>query len=123
MSYNYGGVRGYGGMPITESVRLAERALGRALKRPEQVHHVNEDKLDDRPENLVICPNAAYHALLHIRTRALRESGNANLRSCGFCGKYDDPELMYDRAKRNPNGSFIHRSCHAEYERKRRAKT
>jgi len=55
-----------GGSPIyqLEHRLVAERALGRPLKRSEHVHHVNMDKADNRPENLVIC-TLEYNSWLH----------------------------------------------------------
>lgn len=50
-------------------------ALGKSLPTKAVVHHMNEDKLDNRPENLVICPDQAYHMLLH---KLLREAQNKN---------------------------------------------
>jgi hypothetical protein len=38
--------------------KRAEKALGRPLKRPELVHHHSR-------KQLVICPDAAYHRMLH----------------------------------------------------------
>lgn len=44
---------------------VMEQKLGRRLSRYEHVHHINHDKLDNRPENLVVLSpkeHASYHA-------------------------------------------------------------
>jgi hypothetical protein len=53
-------------------ITLAEEALGKPLPKGAVVHHWNGDKADNSPENLVICPNTTYHALLHRRQRKLK---------------------------------------------------
>lgn len=88
-------------------VIAAERALGRALPDGAVVHHVNEDKSDNRGANLVICPSMKYHALLHIRTKALAETGDANKRKCKICRTYDDP----DKLRILDNGAVYHLEC------------
>lgn len=47
---------------------VMEANLKRALHRDEIVHHINEDKTDDKPSNLTILTRAE-HARLHIKAR------------------------------------------------------
>ena len=64
-----------------QHVLVAERALGKDLPKGAVVHHVNEIKSDNRPENLVICPNESYHRLLHKRQREYNLRGRCDLES------------------------------------------
>lgn len=92
---------------------IAARVLGRPLPRGAEVHHFDEDKLNNAPSNLVICPSKAYHRLLHVRQRALRECGNANYKKCRFCKSYDDPSNMVAWG----GNSHCHKTCSYAYYR------
>ena len=75
---------------------VAEQKLGRALRRGEIAHHVNGDKLDNRPENIIVLAGIAEHKALHRSANSHRRMpGEANPVipcACG-CGqsllKYD----------------------------------
>lgn len=55
---------------VYEHVLVASKALGKAIPKGAVVHHVNGLRGDNRPENLVICENEAYHKLIHARMKA-----------------------------------------------------
>lgn len=60
------------GKRVYEHTYLAEKALGKPLPKGAVVHHLNELPWDNHtPLNLVICPDQAYHMLLHKRARDL----------------------------------------------------
>lgn len=55
-----------------EHILVAEKTIGRRLKKgKEVVHHINGDKSDNRPENLLVC-DRSRHRSLH---RSLGEIG------------------------------------------------
>lgn len=76
---------------------VAEQKLGRQLRPGEVVHHINEDRTDNRPENLEVFPSHAEHNARHRKTGFdLRLPGEPNPTiDCGCgCGatfpKYDE---------------------------------
>lgn len=109
--HNNGGNRRY------EHILIAERILGRRLPDGAQIHHVDGNPSNNANSNLVICPDDAYHKLLHRRQRAMDSCGNPNWEKCTYCKSWDDPLNMSIRK----NGRAVHLACERSHDRKRRS--
>lgn len=104
------------GRSVAKHIAVAEKAIGKVLPHGALVHHVDEDTLNNDPKNLVICPDEAYHKLLHRRMRALDACGNANWVKCQYCQGWDDPRNMSSVQKNDrPSTTYWHVSCRQEY--------
>jgi hypothetical protein len=94
---------------IAEHTLVAERSLGKRLPAGAQVHHVDEDRKNNKPANLVVCQDQTYHKLLHRRMVALRECGHADWRRCGICKQWSPPDDLWIGKE-----WCAHRSCNAK---------
>lgn len=70
---------------VLEHTLVAERVIGHYLPPNAVVHHVNEARWDNRPNNLVICQDERYHRLLHVRMKRKETFGSPNLKQCEKC--------------------------------------
>lgn len=108
------------GVRTVEHVLIAESVLGKKLPLGAVVHHADGNPRNNAKMNLVICPDQAYHFLLHTRMDALAACGNASWLKCEYCKQYDDPaNLRLYKQKRGANFKGRHRKCHAEAQIKR----
>jgi hypothetical protein len=102
-----------------EHVLVAERAIGKPLPPGAQVHHWDGDRGNNAPRNLVVCPDQAYHRLIHRRMAAFEACGDPTWMPCRLCKRYDAPGNLYVA----PNSAnAYHRTCSAAYARAHRAK-
>ena len=91
---------------VQASRLVAEEALlGRGLLDGEVVHHVNEDSLDDSPENLWVFASQGDHMAYH-RGESVKVVAKYKGR-CHFCNKY----VTLSNYGIFANGKYICREC------------
>lgn len=119
-------VRRLDGVPCErfEHLVIAEGVLSRPLPAKAEVHHANGDNSDNRPSNLVVCENHAYHFLLHVRAAAVAAGVPANWRRCPFCQTYDAPAnlVLNHRNRKGDQPSFCHYDCRSKYNKEYHAR-
>lgn len=101
-----------------EHILLAEKVLGKPLPKGAVVHHADGNSFNNTLTNLVICPDRAYHNLLHARMRALAVCGHADWRKCSYCKEYDNPENMVIQkhyGRPIEGNSMMHKQCKLDY--------
>jgi len=76
---------------ILEHILVAEGIIGKHLSAKTVIHHVDGNRQNNSPNNLVICEDNNYHLLLHQRMNAFKFGGDKNMRKCIHCKKYDHP--------------------------------
>ena len=86
------GYRKYAGK--LEHIKVAEAAFGGPLPKGSVVHHIDYNKTNNSPSNLLIC-SRAYHMVIHQRTDAMNATGNPESRRCNICKQYDEKANLY----------------------------
>jgi hypothetical protein len=110
-----------GGKAREVHVVTAERALGRKLPRGAQVHHVDGNKHNNEPSNLVICQDYRYHKLLHARAVIVKAGGDPNTQKvCRECREVKALADFHRAANNGVNGrSGWCKACQRAHDRRR----
>ena len=84
---------------IAEHRLVCEKKLGRRLKKTEVVHHINDDRGDNSPDNLVVCTrkehNEIHDSVKNIQSKksldkmrkVLKERRTGQYKRCYACNK------------------------------------
>lgn len=103
---------------IPEHILMVEAALGRFLVDDEIVHHRDEDRANNIPENLQVCHDNFEHLMEHRWMRARKECGHADWRLCRGCKQWGPPDEIVAADIRRPHISVgFHQVCRKEYNR------
>lgn len=104
---------------IYEHVIVAEKLLGRKLKQKEVVHHIDGNKKNNAPENIMVFATNADHIRFHRGGTPFREgdvwkstSKEKESAICKFCGKVFYPVQASKHTK------YCSPKCKAEDKRK-----
>ena len=85
-----------GGNWVYEHRFVMEKHLGRKLSHNEQVHHINEDTLDNRVENLMVV-TAQTHRRIHA---AIGSRWARHFDHCVLCNRFDSVHMSKGRCAR-----------------------
>ena|SRR5437762_8637400 len=98
---------------IAYHIIVAERALGKKLPKGAEVHHFDENKTNNRNDNLVICESRKYHRLLHVRQRIVSWGGDPNINKiCTCCNTLKLKTEFYSDSSRYDGLHAKCISCH-----------
>lgn len=91
---------------------IAEKALGHPLPKGAEVHHLDGNRKNSNPSNLVICESRKYHRLLHARQRILSIGGHPDqYRICTYCKEMKSIQEFYPSKKAVLGTGYACKAC------------
>jgi hypothetical protein len=111
-----GNAQGY----VFEHILVLEKTLGRPILPSEACHHIDGNRSNNAPGNLMLFKTKGMHASFHVRLRAFEASGHWDWRKCCFCKRYDELSNLVVGGPRQNKTS--HRKCETDYQRDNRRK-
>ena len=105
---------------VTEHVLIAEQKLGRRLNKGECVHHVDGNKLNNSPDNLIVFASKKDHSSFH-KGAEIHQDGDIwkakpiiKRSTCAFCGN----DFVVKKGTKIHDKSFCSRECFHNYYKK-----
>jgi hypothetical protein len=101
---------------VFEHIVVCEEILRKPLPMNAVIHHMDENRRNNKKDNLVICQDRSYHTLLHIRLRSLMATGRTDLLLCTICKKYLEKEsFLIDISKSSRSRHSTCKNCQKIY--------
>ena len=107
---------------VSEHILVMEEVLKRKIFRPETIHHIDGDRLNNIPGNLMVFKTSPMHTGYHERLNAFKSCGHYNWYQCPYCHQWDKPSnLVYDSPfNKGKKNTMIHRTCRINWLREYR---
>lgn len=90
---------------VYEHILVAEEKLGRKLNNFETVHHLDENKLNNNPDNLIVFRTSGDHTAFHNGSKIYRIDdvyvAEDNTKFCPICGNIKSNKGLLCRDCRN----------------------
>lgn len=102
---NHPNANKYGWVP--EHVVAMAIMIGRSVPKGMVVHHMDGDKRNNAPSNLMLCTQRD-HTRMHVMMRAVERCGDGWKRPCRFCGEYS---MISDMVKHGKIEGWCHFRC------------
>jgi hypothetical protein len=93
---------------IREHVWVMSRMVGSPVPKGFEVHHMDGDKQNNSPSNLMLCTRA-QHQHMHKIMHAVNACGNPDWRPCRFCHKHDSTDAMIRHSR--TRDAWCHSEC------------
>lgn len=92
---------------------VMENKLGRLLEKNEDVHHVNENKKDNSPDNLEVRLHGEHSS--HHRRLEHPDGETKVSYICANCGKVFERAVRQGKEQKGYKNSFCSRRCNGQY--------